>query len=175
MGGNKVSPNPALVDSYPDVYLSTGLVAENHARESGISREEQDAFALRSHQRALAAIDAGRFADEITPLTFRVAVANGNGAAGVRDVDVRAGRRPAPRHVGRGAGQAAAGVPRSRHGDGRQLVADERRRRGGARHVRGVRAGRAACSRSPASSALPPPASSRSASASARCRRSARC
>jgi acetyl-CoA acyltransferase len=72
MGGNKLAPNPALVDSYPDVYLSTGLVAENHARESGISRDEQDAFALRSHQRAMAAIDAGRFADEITPLTFRV-------------------------------------------------------------------------------------------------------
>jgi acetyl-CoA acyltransferase len=72
MGGNKVSPNPTLVDSYPDVYLSTGLVAENHAREAGISRDEQDAFALRSHERALAAIDAGRFADEITPLTFRV-------------------------------------------------------------------------------------------------------
>jgi acetyl-CoA acyltransferase len=72
MGGNKVAPNPALVDSYPDVYLSTGLVAENHARESGISREEQDAFALRSHQRALAAIDAGRFVDEITPLAFRI-------------------------------------------------------------------------------------------------------
>jgi acetyl-CoA acyltransferase len=72
MGGNKVSPNPTLVDSYPDVYLSTGLVAENHAREAGISRDEQDAFALRSHQRALAAIDAGRFADEITPLTFQV-------------------------------------------------------------------------------------------------------
>jgi acetyl-CoA acyltransferase len=74
MGGNKVSPNPTLVDTYPDVYLSTGLVAENHARESGISRDEQDAFALRSHQRALAAIEAGRFADEITPLRFRVAV-----------------------------------------------------------------------------------------------------
>jgi acetyl-CoA acyltransferase len=72
MGGNKVSPNPSLVDSYPDVYLSTGLVAENHAREAGISREEQDAFALRSHQRALAAIEAGRFVDEITPLTFQV-------------------------------------------------------------------------------------------------------
>src|SRR5437773_467813 len=72
MGGNKVSPNPALVDSYPDVYLSTGLVAENHARESAISREEQDAFAFRSHQRALAAIEAGRFRDEITPLTFSV-------------------------------------------------------------------------------------------------------
>jgi len=72
MGGNKVSPNPTLVDTYPDVYLSTGLVAENHARECAISRDEQDAFALRSHERAIAAIDAGRFADEITPLTFRV-------------------------------------------------------------------------------------------------------
>jgi len=90
MGGNKVSPNPALVDHYPDVYLSTGLVAENHARESRISREEQDAFALRSHQRALAAIDAGRFKDEITPVTFRVAVpSNGNNGGGrheLRDV-----------------------------------------------------------------------------------------
>ena len=65
MGGNKVAPNPALVDSYPDVYLSTGLVAENHVRDYGISREEQDAFALRSHQRALAAMDAGKFRDEI--------------------------------------------------------------------------------------------------------------
>jgi acetyl-CoA acyltransferase len=87
MGGNKVSPNPALVDSYPDVYLSTGLVAENHARESGVSREEQDAFALRSHQRALAAIDAGRFADEITPLTFRVTTpAQGNVAREIREL-----------------------------------------------------------------------------------------
>src|SRR5437667_3450873 len=81
MGGNKVAPNPALVDAYPDVYLSTGLVAENHARESSISREEQDAFALRSHQRALAAIDAGRFKDEIVPVTAAlVEGSNGNGA-----------------------------------------------------------------------------------------------
>jgi acetyl-CoA acyltransferase len=87
MGGNKVSPNPALVDSYPDVYLSTGLVAENHARQSQISRDEQDAFALRSHQRALAALDAGRFADEITPLKFRVSVqTNGPGSRELRDV-----------------------------------------------------------------------------------------
>jgi len=72
MGGNKISPNPALVDSYPDVYLTTGLVGENHARQSGISREAQDAFALRSHQRAIAAIDAGRFRDEIVgvPVTL---------------------------------------------------------------------------------------------------------
>src|SRR6187397_767099 len=57
MGGHKVSPNPALVSSYPDVYLSTGLIAENHARESAVSRAEQDAFALRSHQRAIDAIE----------------------------------------------------------------------------------------------------------------------
>src|SRR5919206_3755663 len=69
MGGHKVAPNPTLMDVYPDVYLSTGLVAENHARESNISREEQDAFALRSHQRALAAIDSGKFAEEIVPVT----------------------------------------------------------------------------------------------------------
>src|SRR6476469_2411879 len=71
LGGNKIAPNPSLVETYPDVYLSTGLVAENHAREAAASREEQDAFALRSHQRAVAAIDAGRFADEIVPVMAR--------------------------------------------------------------------------------------------------------
>jgi acetyl-CoA acyltransferase len=65
MGGHKPSPNPALVDTHPDTYLTTGLVAENHVRDYGITREEQDAFALRSHQRAAAAIDAGRFDAEI--------------------------------------------------------------------------------------------------------------
>ena len=77
MGGNKIAPNPALVDSYPDVYLTTGLVAENHVRDFGISREEQDAFALRSHQRAAAAIDAGRFLDEVVgvPLGARAVFA----------------------------------------------------------------------------------------------------
>ena len=68
MGGNKIAPNPALVDSYPDVYLTTGLVAENHVRDYGISRQEQDEFAFRSHLRAISAIDAGRFAEEIVPL-----------------------------------------------------------------------------------------------------------
>ena len=81
MGGNKISPNPALVDTYPDVYLSTGLVAENHARECGLSREEQDAFALRSHQRAIAAIDAGRFRDEIVPVRVMLAEPSPDGAA----------------------------------------------------------------------------------------------
>jgi len=82
MGGNKVSPNPALVASYPDAYLSTGLVAENHARGSSVSREAQDQFALLSHQRAIAAIDAGRFKDEIVPLTVRLV----NGAPKVLEI-----------------------------------------------------------------------------------------
>ena len=79
MGGHKIAPNPTLMDRYPDVYLSTGLVAENHARESGISRREQDAYALRSHQRALAAIESGRFSDEIVPVTATLIDGNGNG------------------------------------------------------------------------------------------------
>jgi acetyl-CoA acyltransferase len=87
MGGHKIAPNPALVETYPDVYLSTGLVAENHARESGISREEQDAFALRSHQRALAAIEAGRFSEEIVPFTTDVLEpANGDGRPKTRRI-----------------------------------------------------------------------------------------
>ncbi len=85
MGGHKVAPNPGLVETYPDVYLSTGLVAENHARESGISRAEQDAFALRSHQRAIAAIDAGRFADEIVPVPVHGVAPDATGAPVTRE------------------------------------------------------------------------------------------
>jgi acetyl-CoA acyltransferase len=102
MGGNKVSPNPTLVDRYPDVYLTTGLVAENHAREFGIGRDEQDAFALRSHQRALAAQDAGLFNDEIV----RSRCDDSTVTAPVRQrVDLRAGRRTTTGYVGSGAGQ----------------------------------------------------------------------
>lgn len=86
MGGNKISPNPALVASYPDVYLTTGLVAENHAIASRISRDEQDAFALRSHRRAIAAIDAGLFREEIVPLTVRLVADGGPGAPSTREV-----------------------------------------------------------------------------------------
>ena len=84
MVGHKFVPNPELVQNYPDVYLSTGLVAENHAHESSITREEQDAFAFRSHQRALAAREAGRFDDEMVAVTIQRAEApngSGNGAA----------------------------------------------------------------------------------------------
>ena len=72
MGGNKISPNPWLVDHYPDAYLSMGLTAERLAERFGITREQCDEFSLRSHQKALAAIAAGKFDDETVavPVTF---------------------------------------------------------------------------------------------------------
>src|SRR5881398_2935220 len=68
MGGHKISPNPWLVDHYPDAYLSMGLTAERLATRFGITRETADEFSLRSHQNALAAIAAGKFADETIPV-----------------------------------------------------------------------------------------------------------
>lgn len=68
MAGRHFSPNPELVDSYPDVYLNMGLTAENLARKYDISREQQDRFALQSHRKALQALAGGRFQDEIVPL-----------------------------------------------------------------------------------------------------------
>ena len=72
MGGNKLRPNPSIVDSYPDYYLNMGLTAENLARKYEITREQADEFSLHSHQKAVAAIDAGNFKDEIVPFTVRV-------------------------------------------------------------------------------------------------------
>jgi acetyl-CoA acyltransferase len=95
MGGHKVAPNPTLVDTYPDVYLTTGLVAENHAREAAVSREEQDAFAFRSHQRAVAAIDAGRFDDEIVSLTIAGNFRTDEGPRRDTSTDALAKLRPA--------------------------------------------------------------------------------
>jgi acetyl-CoA acyltransferase len=86
MGGHTVAPNPHLVATYPDVYLSTGLVAENHARESGISRQAQDVFALESHRRAIAAIEAGRFKNEILPVDVQGLVASGDTQSSKFDV-----------------------------------------------------------------------------------------
>src|SRR5580658_9092708 len=68
-GGNKFSANPWLIANHADTYLSMGLTAENVAKKYGISRETADAFALASHQKALAAIEAKRFDDEIVPVT----------------------------------------------------------------------------------------------------------
>jgi acetyl-CoA acyltransferase len=79
MGGNKISPNPWLMDHYPDAYLSMGLTAENLAKKYGITREKADAFSLASHQKALAAIAAGKFKDEIVPVeVLATVVSNGS-------------------------------------------------------------------------------------------------
>jgi acetyl-CoA acyltransferase len=76
MGGNKPSPNPWLAEQYPAALLTMGLTAERVARHYGVSREDQDAFSLASHQKALAAQAAGKF-DEIVPVTVSSAVLNG--------------------------------------------------------------------------------------------------
>jgi acetyl-CoA acyltransferase len=82
MGGNKISPNPWLVDNYPDAYINMGLGTENIAQKFGIAREQADQFAMDSHTKAIAAIAAGKFKDETIPVEVKItAVPNGNGAS----------------------------------------------------------------------------------------------
>ena len=78
MGGNKISPNPWLVEHYPDAYLSMGLTAERVAQRFNITREACDEFSLRSHQKALASIAAGKFEDETVPAPVSFTVPNGS-------------------------------------------------------------------------------------------------
>ena len=83
MGGNKTSPNPWLMDHYPDTYLGMGLTAENLARKYQITRQKADEFSYCSHQKALAAIAAGKFKDEIVPVEVKsTIVSNGDGRGG---------------------------------------------------------------------------------------------
>jgi len=77
MGGNKISPNPWLVEHYPDAYLSMGLTAERVGQRLGITRQASDEFSLRSHQKALAAIAAGKFADETVAVPVSFTTPNG--------------------------------------------------------------------------------------------------
>ncbi|HKW17709.1 MAG TPA: acetyl-CoA C-acyltransferase [Terriglobales bacterium] len=77
MGGHKISPNPWLVENRPDAYLSMGLTAERLAQRFGITREAADEFSLQSHQKALAAIKAGKFDDEIIPVPVSFTTPNG--------------------------------------------------------------------------------------------------
>ena len=72
MGGNKVRPNPAIIERYPDYYLNMGLTAENLAKKYEITREQADEFSLGSHQKAAAAIQAGRFKDEIAAIAVSI-------------------------------------------------------------------------------------------------------
>jgi acetyl-CoA acyltransferase len=86
MGGHKVSCNPWLVSNYPDAYLSMGLTAERLATRFGITREQADEFSYQSHQKALKAIEAGYFADEIVPMsvTFTAPSVSSKGALAVK-------------------------------------------------------------------------------------------
>jgi acetyl-CoA acyltransferase len=84
MGGHKVSANPWLVSNYPDAYLSMGLTAERVAERFGITREQADEFSYQSHQKALRAIAAGNFCDEIVPVpvTFTTPAYSSGGRGG---------------------------------------------------------------------------------------------
>jgi len=78
MGGHKISPNPWLVSNYPDAYLSMGLTAERLAQRFGITREAADEFSLRSHQKAMTAIQAGKFEEELVPVPVSFTTPNGS-------------------------------------------------------------------------------------------------
>ena len=94
MGGHKIRPNPTLVDERPGAYLNMGLTAERLARRYKISREEQDAFAYESHRRAIAAIESGRFDDEIVPLVVTADRLDPKGRKRVETVDFRVDEGP---------------------------------------------------------------------------------
>ena len=78
MGGHKIAPNPWLIDNYPDAYLSMGLTAERLAKRYGITREQADEFSCHSHQKAVAAIAAGKFEDEVVPVPVSFTTPNGS-------------------------------------------------------------------------------------------------
>ncbi|MCC6861341.1 MAG: acetyl-CoA C-acyltransferase, partial [Bryobacterales bacterium] len=86
MGGHKPAPNPWMVDHQPELYMSMGLTAERLQRRYGIPREDQDAFALRSHRNALRAQAAGLFDDEIVPVEVTAVSPNGDGPQVTRTV-----------------------------------------------------------------------------------------
>ena len=86
MSSNKFMANPTLAQEYPGVYLGMGLTAENVARQYEISREEQDAFSFRSHQRAAAAQDGGYFNEQIVPLDVSVTVGEGGDSRTIETV-----------------------------------------------------------------------------------------
>ncbi len=94
MSGFYFSADPSAVDADPDLYINMGNTAENVAEQYGISREDQDAFSYRSHQRAIQAIDDQRFADEIVPLELDEMLYNNGETTAVKViVDVDEGPR----------------------------------------------------------------------------------
>ena len=116
MGGNKPSPNPWLAANYPASLLTMGLTAERVARRYGISRVDQDDFALSSHQKALAAQAAGRFAEELVPVTVTTAVPGAKpGELHVQE-KIFSADGPPRRHLRRSARATQARLSRAGHG-----------------------------------------------------------
>jgi acetyl-CoA acyltransferase len=94
MGGNKLSVNPALMNDYPESYLSMGLTAERLAEHYGITREQADQFALASHQKALAAQAAGKFDEEIVPVTVTFTTPDEKSKLEKKTIEFRADEGP---------------------------------------------------------------------------------
>jgi len=96
MGGNKLAPNPYLADHYPQAYINMGLTAENVAERYQVSREDQDRFAASSHQKAAAAIQEGKFKDEIVPVPVKQRGVDGKGRLFEKEIifDTDEGVRP---------------------------------------------------------------------------------
>jgi acetyl-CoA acyltransferase len=86
MGGHNISPNPYLAEHYPEAFISMGHTAEEVAQRFGVSRADQDAFALRSHEKAAAAIDAGKFQKQIVPIEVVFSELDGSGRLQKRSV-----------------------------------------------------------------------------------------
>src|SRR5438128_1132952 len=94
MGGFRMAPNPCLVDEMPDAYLAMGLTAENVANKFGVSRQDADSFAYQSHQKAIAALDAGRFKEECVAVPVREVNLDGNGKRKVTEFNFEADEGP---------------------------------------------------------------------------------
>jgi acetyl-CoA acyltransferase len=94
MGGFKIAPNPCLVDQMPDAYLAMGLTAENLSAKFTVSREDADAFSFESHQKAIAALDAGRFKEECVSVPVREVNLDGNGKRKVTEFSFDADEGP---------------------------------------------------------------------------------
>jgi acetyl-CoA acyltransferase len=94
MGGHKIAVNPWLVENHPGSYLTMGLTAERVAKHYGISREDTDRFALESHQKAIAAAQAGKFAGEIVTVTVTSATPNGKTRPKIATTDFAADEGP---------------------------------------------------------------------------------
>ena len=85
MGGFRMAPNPCLVDQMPDAYLAMGLTAENVSTKFGVPREDQDRFAFESHQKAIAALDGGKFKEECVSVPVAEVTLDGNGKKKVNE------------------------------------------------------------------------------------------